>query len=118
MDNCTSCKRKFPEGLVQPMYSSSGGKGNYRDLCPICALIIRNESAGLPIDTPFSGEIANELFERAYAYAVKQGWIEEEPVGPFARPPADQREASTSDGMYKGAEEVRTMVAEAKKKSK
>lgn len=58
---CPKCKRKFSEHLIQPMFVNGG----YLDLCPLCALELRNTIHGLPLDTPFQGEIAQELYEEA-----------------------------------------------------
>lgn len=35
----------------------------YCDMCPICALKIRNYIHGLPLDTPFEGEVARAMYE-------------------------------------------------------
>lgn len=59
---CPQCKFKYqsPE-LIQPMFVN----GKYIDMCPICALKLRNETAGLPADTPFTGTRASELYDLA-----------------------------------------------------
>lgn len=58
---CNECDRKFPAHLIQPLVSNT-----YTILlCPLCALRIRNVAHGLPIDTPFNGEMANQLWQEA-----------------------------------------------------
>ncbi|KKR27903.1 MAG: hypothetical protein UT61_C0062G0003 [Candidatus Woesebacteria bacterium GW2011_GWA1_39_8] len=71
MTKCTSCRLKYPDHLLSEMASSISGKLTYTLLCPICALRIRNETMGLPPDTPFSGEMASKMFDEALAYAQK-----------------------------------------------
>jgi len=47
-------------------------------VCPICALEMRNALAGLPKDTPFTGTMANEMYEEALEERRKH----EKAIGP------------------------------------
>ena len=67
MTECNECDRKFPDELVQPMFTS---KGNTL-CCPICALEIRNKIHGLN-DTKFQGEMANELLEETRKFLKRR----------------------------------------------
>jgi hypothetical protein len=67
---CDKCKKDFPDHLIAPFVSSEKG---VRNCCPICALRLRNTQAGLPIDTPFQGEMANDMWEEATEYVKKGG---------------------------------------------
>jgi hypothetical protein len=60
-EKCPKCKRLFSEGLIQPLFAN----GKYYPLCPICALEERNKTLGIPLDTPFTGEMALEMYEQA-----------------------------------------------------
>jgi hypothetical protein len=71
---CHSCKNDYPAHLIQTFVTNNSRES----VCPLCALIRRNEMLGMPIDTPFHGEMANALFEEAFEYARKQGWMEPE----------------------------------------
>ena len=57
---CHICgiRPRRPE-MIQPLITSQGDF----DLCPICALDVRNQMIGLPAGTPFQGEIANDMYE-------------------------------------------------------
>ena len=70
---CPECKKDFSEHLIQPMYISghSDIKDRYYLMCPLCALKVRNNLAGIPEDTPFKGTMANEYWEEATKYARK-----------------------------------------------
>ena len=61
MKRCAECKRKFPGQLINIMFTSDGNFWT----CPLCALEIRNKMHGLPLDTPFHGEIANDMWHEA-----------------------------------------------------
>ena len=56
------CGRMFPSHLIHPMVSTIGTF----ELCPLCALKLRNRIHGLN-DTQFKGSIANQLLEEARA---------------------------------------------------
>ena len=64
---CPACKRKFPAELINPMCVD----GNYFTRCPLCALAERNEAAGLPCDTPFTGTNAHAMFCQAVKHLCK-----------------------------------------------
>ncbi len=66
---CTKCKRKFPDHLIQPYISSRRAP---QEVCPICALALSNEQHGLN-RTEFSGKIANHLLDEARAFIAKYG---------------------------------------------
>ena len=66
---CSVCLRLFPIHLVQPMVID----GDSWYACPLCALEIRNEHAGLPPDTPFQGEIAKQMYDEAEKYIEEYG---------------------------------------------
>lgn len=65
MIRCQKCRKNYPDHLVQPFISSDRP---HRRLCAICALETRNEELGLPLGTPFQGEMAAELYEEAVEY--------------------------------------------------
>ena len=68
---CRECYKDFPEHLIQPTYIANAPHiedGNYL-MCPLCALKVRNNLAGLPEDTLFEGTIANEHWKEATKYA-------------------------------------------------
>ena len=65
---CGSCKRKFPDHLIQPMVTSEGTFVQ----CPLCALEHRNLLHGMPMDTPFHGEMAAAMWEEAKAFIEKK----------------------------------------------
>ncbi len=71
LSECRECYQDFPEHLLQPMYISehSDIKAGYYLMCPLCALKVRNNLAGIPEDTPFKGTVANEYWEEATEYA-------------------------------------------------
>lgn len=68
---CKVCKRKFPVDLIQPMTTADRSGIRSVLMCPLCALLERNVQAGLPLDEPFSGTMANEMWLRAKAYVTK-----------------------------------------------
>jgi hypothetical protein len=68
MKTCPNCNNTFPSRLLAPMTTSAGTFV----LCPICTLKVRNALHGLPEETPFQGEIAQQMYEEALAY-VKNG---------------------------------------------
>ena len=70
MRECPECHKSFPSHLIQPMI----GFLPPRDMCPICALRIRNEEHGLPKDTPFQGEIAKEMHEEAKRFLKEKSY--------------------------------------------
>lgn len=57
--NCENCKIHAPDKFIQQFLQNHE---EFR-LCPDCALKTRNKFHGLPADTPFAGEMANELWE-------------------------------------------------------
>lgn len=63
---CTGCEKWMSRDLFQP-YSCNGMTiGGW---CPICVCDDRNELHGLPPGTPFGGEIAEDMRQRALAEA-------------------------------------------------
>lgn len=66
---CQRCKRTVPSHCVSPLVMGGGGEGLRQImLCAVCALEVRNADLGLPKNTPFQGEIANDMYEEAMAY--------------------------------------------------
>ncbi len=63
MIRCPQCKQKYPGEIMM------GG------VCPICALKNRNETHGMPANTPFQGEIASDLHAQAVAFDKKRGAV-------------------------------------------
>ena len=59
---CENCHKSFTDKLINPMITTCG---RIREVCPICALEIRNKLHGLPAGTPFSGEMAQEYYKQA-----------------------------------------------------
>lgn len=68
MTKCLECEKLFPDHLIQDMAIGDQTGLSYVPLDPVCALKIRNQTAGLPLDTPFQGEMANALWEEAVEY--------------------------------------------------
>lgn len=58
---CPKCRRNFSVQLIQPIFVD----GKYFNVCPLCALEIRNILAHLPMDTPFQGTEAKKLYKEA-----------------------------------------------------
>jgi len=58
---CPKCRRNFSIHLIHPINVN----GEYFNVCPLCALKIRNIVAHLPIDTPFQGTDAKKLYKEA-----------------------------------------------------
>ena len=59
---CKACQRDFPEHLMTVVNYSHANP-----ICPLCALALRNKIHGLPSNTKFEGEIANDMWEEAMA---------------------------------------------------
>lgn len=60
MLECLDCGKAYPGELM------------VGSVCPICALRRRNATHGLPLNTPFTGEIAQSMYEQAIAYDRKR----------------------------------------------
>lgn len=60
MNRCEHCKKIMPE--VELL---TGSEDMAMFVCGICALRIRNEAAGFPLETPFTGKRAHAVFCRA-----------------------------------------------------
>jgi ferredoxin len=71
MKKCKECKKKFPSHLVQPYTGVTNGQSFCIDVCPLCALEIRNKQHGLN-ETKFQGEMANLLLHEAREF-IKRG---------------------------------------------
>jgi len=67
MKKCSVCKKKFPAHLINYFMSSH----NNIWVCPICGLKLRNKIHGLPKDTPFHGEMAQEYYKEAKDFSNK-----------------------------------------------
>lgn len=72
MTKCLECEQLFPDHLIQDMAIGDKTGLHYVPLDPVCALKIRNQTAGLPLDTPFQGEMAQALYEEAVEFLEKQ----------------------------------------------
>ena len=59
---CNECKKE--RLTVVPMYTTIGS----RDMCPICALKVRNKFHGLPKETPFQGITAQMIYDKEVEY--------------------------------------------------
>ena len=59
---CAECDRDFPSEMLVPMFVDGGYT---KPICALCALIIRNQAHGIPLDTPFHGEVAHYMWEKA-----------------------------------------------------
>jgi len=66
MTKCKRCGYKFSDHLFSPLVTTEGTF----DVCPICALGIRNAMMG--IDMPFTGEMASQLYDDALEEKSKQ----------------------------------------------
>lgn len=66
---CCECNREFPPRFINSMFID----GSYYPMCSICALRVRNEIHGLPPNTPFKGELANELYEETLDWLAEGG---------------------------------------------
>lgn len=64
MTKCDECKLKFPDELISPLVGNNG----HINVCGVCALKLRNEAHGLSADTPFTGEIAKQMYDDALDY--------------------------------------------------
>lgn len=69
LTKCGNCKRHFPDHLVNPLRTNAGP---IRNVCPICALVELNRMHGLPLDTPFQGEQAQDFYEEAMEFIRRQ----------------------------------------------
>lgn len=67
MATCMGCKRTLPNGLINALVTNEG----VEDLCAICALERRNEALGAPKDAPFTGSMAQSMFEKTVEYYKK-----------------------------------------------
>ena len=66
---CARCKRVFPATILTIMRID----GSYTPpICGICALEIKNQIHGLPANTPFQGEIAQDMVDHAEEYLFEQ----------------------------------------------
>lgn len=70
MEQCVECLEKFPAEILSPMITSEGNTGL---LCGVCALRLRNEAHGLPLGTPFQGEVAQWMYEEAMKLKESRG---------------------------------------------
>ncbi len=61
---CMGCKRTLPNGLINALVTNEG----VEDLCAICGLERRNEALGVPKDTPFTGSMAQDFYDRTVVY--------------------------------------------------
>ncbi len=59
---CAECEEEFPDEILSPMMVNGGYTAS---ICGVCALAIRNETHGLPPNTPFQGEVAQWCYEEA-----------------------------------------------------
>ena len=64
MKRCEDCKRTFPDHLIAFM------RWDIRplEIYPICALKIRNKIHDLQEGTPFTGEMAQAMYEEAIKF--------------------------------------------------
>jgi hypothetical protein len=62
MPVCGMCKNQMPE--LNELEDANG----IRLVCPICGLKESNTVAGLPLDTPFAGKMAQRLLKRAVKF--------------------------------------------------
>ncbi len=69
MEECTQCHREFPDHLINQMVMGGG----YAFVCPLCALEMRNKAHGIPVGTPFRGEMAHDMWLEATEYVAQQG---------------------------------------------
>jgi len=65
LEKCPECREDFPEELFWPLSIIDKGRTETLRACPICAREIMNNVHGLPEDTPFLGELANDLYDKA-----------------------------------------------------
>ena len=66
---CARCKRVFGSYLLQRMCIN----GVYSPpICAICALKVINKMHGLPAETPFRGEMAQDMYDRTEEYLLEQ----------------------------------------------
>lgn len=66
MIKCQRCKIKFPDDLIQPLFSNLGNIL----CCPICALEITDTIHGIN-RTKFDGDNANILLKKALKFKEK-----------------------------------------------
>lgn len=65
MTKCLNCKKSFPDSLLSPLIINGHAT---EPMCGICALKLRNESMGLPLDELFQGEQARLMYEKALKF--------------------------------------------------
>lgn len=71
MTKCTKCKLDYPDNLVSDLVSSFKGQLTHTRLCAVCGLLASNATMGLPLDTPFEGTIAKQMYKEAVKYKAK-----------------------------------------------
>jgi len=62
---CMGCKRTIPNDLINALIVSDK---EVRDLCAVCGLNQRNEAAGLPHGTLFTGTMAKRFYKATLKY--------------------------------------------------
>lgn len=69
LELCPHCGKMLPEHTISDMMGNDE-QGNLvrMKVCAICALRIRNEEAGIPLMTPFTGTMAHSSFLDAVAH--------------------------------------------------
>ena len=58
-DACENCNKVVPNDFILPTVVY----GEYKNVCPKCALKIKNETLGLPEGTPFQGKYALMIYK-------------------------------------------------------
>jgi len=69
MAKCQVCKRELPNDLINAFIEND----KCTDMCAVCALKARNSACGLPLNTPFTGTLANEFYQKTIKYYEDTG---------------------------------------------
>jgi hypothetical protein len=72
MKKCPQCEQDFPDHLIAEFTAITSAGTIKLEVCPICALKLRNKKHGLPSETPFTGGEARRRYKIAQAYLKKK----------------------------------------------
>ncbi len=71
-NKCPMCKRWLPDYIdMAPLMGSI----STAPICAVCALRLRNKELGLPRFTPFTGEIASQMYDDTIEHYNKTNQI-------------------------------------------
>ena len=64
-EDCDICHIDYNSEIINPYVSAGSNANPIKKACPICALYHRNRQHGMPLNTPFTGTMAGEYYDRA-----------------------------------------------------